>query len=208
MSDDKRAVDKLNRHNYSSWVDNAEAVLGSKGVWGQVDGTDIAPTPPNASAMTASEAKEMREWNQRKAKASGEIWLLVEENQKAHIRKEKGDPKAMWEKLESVFVQKKTGTRFDAYSELFSTRLQEGESLSDLVARVDLYISHIKERRPAKFSLDDLDSELSSMTLIKALPSDYNNFVTFLTLSDDLSLDNVTQAFSNEEQSRKRRALQ
>lgn len=137
MSDDKRNVDKLNRYNYSSWVDNAEAVLGSKGVWGQVDGTDIAPTPPNASAMTSSEAKEMREWNQRKAKASAEIWLLVEKNQKAHIRKEKGDPKAMWERLESVFVQKKTGSRFDAYSELFSTRLQEGESLSDLVARVD-----------------------------------------------------------------------
>ncbi|EIM85177.1 uncharacterized protein STEHIDRAFT_32700, partial [Stereum hirsutum FP-91666 SS1] len=147
-------------------------------------------------------------WNQRKAKASGEIWLLVEENQKAHIRKEKGDPKAMWEKLAYLYVQKKTGRRFDAYSELFSTRLQEGESLSNLVARVDLYISHIKERCPAKFSLDDLDSELSSMTLIKALPSDYNNFVTFLTLSDDLSLDNVTQSFSNEEQSRKRRALQ
>lgn len=206
MSDDKRAFPKLNSNNYGSWVDNAESFLGTKGLFGLIDGSDPEPSPLVVQAPTAAEAKETSEWKQRKAKCSGEIWLMVEENQKPIIKKDKGEPKAMWSRLRERYVQKKSGTRFDAYSDLFSIRLQENESLSDLVTRVDAALSAIKERRPLSFTIDDLDAELSSMTLIKALPFEFENFVTFLTLGDDLSLNHVTTAFSNEEQSCRRRA--
>lgn len=110
----------------------------------------------------------------------------------------------MWEKLKGIHVVKKAGTRFDAYTSHFSS-LYENESLSDLIARVDDSLTYIKEHRSIPFTLDDLDAELCSMALIQSLPADYNTFVTYLTMKDNLSLDSVTSAFLNEEQSRARR---
>ncbi|KAJ7078538.1 hypothetical protein C8R43DRAFT_816680, partial [Mycena crocata] len=97
----------LSASNYGTWEDNVGAYLGTKGLLGQIDGTDEQPLPENPDKWTSEERKELREWETRKAKASGEIWLAVEETQKVHIKLLQGNPTAMWIALKNVHVQKK-----------------------------------------------------------------------------------------------------
>jgi len=53
--------------------------------------------------------KELLDWKQKTAKASGELWLAIEDNQKVHVKELKGDPAAMWMKLKSIHLQQKPG---------------------------------------------------------------------------------------------------
>ena len=118
-----------------------------------------------------------------------------------YIKEVKGDPAAMWQKLEAIHIQKKPGTRFNAYDVLFNIRKEENETLTALMARADKAMQDIKSLRPSGFSLTDLDKELLCMTLIRALP-EYNNFASSLLLLDSLDLDKLKSAFQNEESQR------
>jgi len=58
--------------------------------------------------------------------------------------------------------------------------------------------------RTTAFTLDKLDNELSAMALIRALPDDYNSFVSSLLLKDDLDKAAVQFAFVREDYQRRR----
>ena len=58
--------------------------------------------------------------------------------------------------------------------------------------------------RSIGFTLDKLDDELASMTLIRALPDDYNSFVLSLLLKDDLDKMTVQNVFVREDNQRRR----
>ena len=58
-----------------------------------------------------------------------------------------------------------------------SLRKRDEEDLQSLINRVDDAIHRIRDLRSTGFTLDKLDDELASMTLIRALPDDYNAFV-------------------------------
>jgi hypothetical protein len=107
--------------------------------------------------------------------------------------------------LESVHMQKQPGTRFNAYDDLFSVRKRDEEDLQSLINRVDDAIHRIRDLRSTGFTLDKLDDELASMTLIRALPDDYNAFVSSLLLKDDLDKAAVQNAFVREDNQRRRR---
>jgi hypothetical protein len=69
-----------------------------------------------------------------------------------------------------------------------------------LMNRVDQAIHSIKDLCPTHFTLDDLDNELASMSLIRALPSDeYGSFTSSLLLLDKLDKTTIHQAFVTEE---------
>ncbi|KAJ3858531.1 hypothetical protein EV359DRAFT_18620, partial [Lentinula novae-zelandiae] len=59
-----------------------------------------------------------------------------------------------------------------------------------------------KALRQDGYSLDDLDSELESMALIRSLPSNYNNFVSSLLILDTVDIEKLRSAFQNEETQR------
>src|SRR6266487_2437815 len=204
---DKRSFDLLSSSNWGQWADNMEAYLSTKELWEFVDGSTPKPTPADASKPTAAEAKELEEWKRKAAKASGEIWLAVEDSQKVHIKEVKGDPAVMWAKLEGVHLQKKPGTRFNAYEVLFSIRKAEEESLSALMARADKAMQDIKALRPSGFTIKDLDQELQCMALIRSLPLDYNNFASSLLLLYAFDLPRLQSAFQNEEAQRTARHI-
>jgi hypothetical protein len=111
----------------------------------------------------------------------------------------------MWKALEEVHMQKRAGTRFNAYDDLFSIRKRDDEDLQSLINRVDHSIHRIRDLRPTAFTLDLLDDELASMTLIRALPEEYNSFVSSLLLKDDLDKISVQNAFVREDTQRRRR---
>ena len=104
-------------------------------------------------------------------------------------------------------MNKKAGTRFNAYDDLFSIRLAESESLSSLITRVDDVMIRIQGLRPSDFDIKKMDDELAIMAMIRALPQDqYGSFVSSLLLQKDLKKDYVQSAFKNEETNKKFRS--
>src|SRR5271156_468840 len=206
-TDSKRSFPALSASNWGQWADNMEAYLATKELWEYVDGSTPIPEAAEPAKPTPAEKKEIADWKRKSAKASGEIWLAVEDDQKVYIKEVKGDPSAMWQKLEAVHVQKKPGARFNAYDVLFNIRKEENETLTALMARADKAMQDIKSLRPSGFSLTDLDKELLCMTLIRALPSEYNNFASSLLLLDSLDLDKLKSAFQTEESQRLARSI-
>ncbi|KDR65192.1 hypothetical protein GALMADRAFT_23159, partial [Galerina marginata CBS 339.88] len=111
-------------------------------------------------------------WLDKADKASGQIYLMVEPDQRIHFNGITDDPVKMWEALKAVHLQKRPGNRFNAYDDLFSIRKGEEESLQTLINRVDEAICRIQDLRPDKFDLAKLDEELGSLSLIRALPEE------------------------------------
>ncbi|KAK7034171.1 hypothetical protein R3P38DRAFT_2519054, partial [Favolaschia claudopus] len=66
------------------------------------------------------------------------------------------------------------------------------------VSRTGKAMQDLKALRPEKFTIAELDQELESMTLIRALPSQYDSFVSSLLLLDTLDLFKLHAAFHNE----------
>ena len=97
---------------------------------------------------------------------------MVEPSQRVHFRGIKDDAVKMWGVLEGVHMQKQPGTQFNAYDDLFSIRKHD----------VDDAVHRIHDLWSIGFTLDKLDNELASMTLIIVLPENYNSFVSSLLI--------------------------
>ena len=66
-------------------------------------------------------------------KAAGIMWLMVDNTQRVHFRGIRDDPLKMWSALKEVHMQKRPGTRFKGYDDLFSIRKREEEDLQSLI---------------------------------------------------------------------------
>ena len=104
MSEIKRLFPALTDSNWRQWADNIQALLSTKELWEYVDGSNPMPTPQDPANISADEKKELLKWKRKAAKASGEIWLALDDNQKVHISDVKSDPAGMWKKLEEVHI--------------------------------------------------------------------------------------------------------
>jgi len=111
---------------------------------------------------------------------------MVDNTQRVHFWGIKDDPVKMWGALKEVHMQKRPGTCFNAYDNIFSIRKREEQDLQSLINRVDDALHRIRDLRSTAFTLDKLDDELGAMALIRALPDDYNSFVSSVLLKDDL----------------------
>ena len=153
---------KLGEKNYASWSSNVWSYLQKKKAWHYVTGFKQAPK---------EDSPEYIAWLDESDAAAGIIMSSLEESQKIHVKDEES-PVKMWEKLKAVHQQKNAATRFNAYEALFNIQKNDDESLPALCARVEAAMAAIKDVRPEKFTISDLDDDLSSMTLICALPSE------------------------------------
>jgi len=189
----------LSNNNYPEWAGEMKAWLMKNGLWRIVSGKELAP-----------EGKGMEEkydkWELKVYKAAGEIFLLVESDQRVHFRGQEEDPVKMWSLLEEAHMSKKPGSRFNAYDDLFSIRKAEDESLSSLGVRIEKAMQGIKNLRPSSYTIDTLDEELQCMALIRALPEEYKYLSTSLLLLEKLDKTIILQAFRGEEQNRHRQS--
>lgn len=201
----KRGFSNLHADNWNQFAPSFEAYMCIKGLFGHFDGTEDPPEQVDPDDPTKAEKKEMKAYLQDRSSAAGYLWLCIDESQRAHVGLLRGKPGAMWSKLKDIHQQQKPGTRFNAYDVLFSIRKDDDESLSTLVGRVSRAMQDIKALRPEKFTIDQLDDELQSMALIRALPSDFDNFVSSILLLHSLSLDKLVAAFHTEETQRRSR---
>ncbi|KAF9537210.1 hypothetical protein CPC08DRAFT_810154 [Agrocybe pediades] len=95
-------VKLLSNSNYTEWC---------------VSGKETKPSDP----------KEAEKWEIKEEKAAGEIYLLVESDQRVHFGGHEEDPIKIWALLEAAHLSKKPGARFNAYDDLFSIRKQDDE---------------------------------------------------------------------------------
>jgi hypothetical protein len=191
---------KLNASNYPTWCGEMQAWLRSQGVWHIVSGQSKAPmvsSPPKDGEDAALDT-----WYLKLDKAAGYIYLAVDENQKIHFAMISEDPVKMWAALAAVHLQKRPGACFNTYDDLFLIRKQEDETLQSLMNRVDTAINCIQDLWPKDFTLSNLDDELASMTLIRALPDEFSAFASSLLLLDKLKKSTIHQAFVTEESQR------
>ena len=72
-----------------------EAYLQTKELWEYVDGTLATSVPVDTTRPTPSEQKDILDWKRKAGRASGEIWLAIEDDQKVHVKECKGDPAKM-----------------------------------------------------------------------------------------------------------------
>ncbi|THH26789.1 hypothetical protein EUX98_g7389 [Antrodiella citrinella] len=191
-------ITPLSDHNFSTWKPEIAALLRAKGLWRIVNGTAASPKADDVDKVAAYQEKQ--------DKAAGLLALSLSSAQRIHIQGIEDDPAKIWKKLEDVHMEKIAGSRFNAYDELFSVRLSDSEAPTTLIPKVDEIIKRIQGLRPSDFSVEKLDKELATMTLLKALPDSYNHLVSTLLMQKDLSLDMVHSALKREEINRKPRA--
>ncbi|TFY71470.1 hypothetical protein EVG20_g1549 [Dentipellis fragilis] len=184
-------------NNYLAWSENMRARLKTKGVYGVVTGDDAQPSPGDA---------DLRRWRKDRDTAAGEIWLMLDDSVKTHVRAKQDDPVEMWKVLETTFVQKRAGTRFNALDQLFSLRILDSESLTNFATRVSSAVQNVQSLRPTKYGLDELDDELASMALIRGLPSElYGSFTSSLLLLPQIDRATILEAFIAEDNNRRLR---
>ena len=103
-----------------------EAWYRAQALWRIVAGTAKAPTL--STPIKEGEEDKLEAWQVKADKAAGIMYLMVEAMQRVHFRGIKDDAVKMWKALEAVHMQKRPGTRFNAYDDLFSIRKREEES--------------------------------------------------------------------------------
>lgn len=201
-----RAFDCLNQQNWATFSSAFQALMGIKGYWDFFDGTETVPIFIDSNNLTKDERKELKDYKKDLAAAAGYIWLYLDPSQQAHVNDLKGNPTAIWKKLEGIHQQQKPGNRFNAYEKLFNIHKEDDESLTTLVGRVETSMYAIQALRPTTFTIKELDQELQSMALMRALPEEYDAFASSLLLLDSLALDKLVAAFHTEEAQRAARA--
>lgn len=182
-----------------------EAWLRSVKLWSLVSGDLERPVfPPDT--ITYEQKRWIIDWDGDKDRAAGIIMLMLEQDQKVHVKDKKADPIAMWKKLESVHEAKRPGSRFNALDDFFSIRKLPEETLPALVNRIEAAMQKYKNLRPADFTIDQMDDELNSMAMVRSLPEEYSTFASTLLLLDKLDKSVLQQAFHTEETQRRQRA--
>ncbi|EPS96432.1 hypothetical protein FOMPIDRAFT_1025368 [Fomitopsis schrenkii] len=181
MAPGPAAFPKLSIRNYQQWRLDMEARLR----------TVAALHIP----LDAGERRDLRDFDNRRDLAAGEIWGCMEREQQTHLEAIRDNPEAMWVKLESVHMQKRPGTCFYTYNALLSISKLEDESLSSLSKRASQLKSDMKALRPDDFDIAKLNDKLALMALIRALPSEYTSLRQTLLLDDSLTLEKLQETF-------------
>jgi hypothetical protein len=148
--------------------------------------------------MKNAEAMDCFEMN--KEKAAGEIYAHLLVSQQMHVKGKEDNPVAMWRALSTVHQQQVPGMRFTAYNNLFNVVKDADKLLPSVAGCVMEALSEIKALRPASFTINDLDKELSLMAMLCSLPrNQYAEFVNGLMRTPSLSLATVQASFQTEQ---------
>ena len=129
-------IKPLSNSNYPEWAGEMKAWLMRNGLWRLVSGKETKPKQTDLEKFVV--------WEEKAEKAAGEIYLMVENDQRVHFRGSEEDPITMWKLLEAAHLSKKPGARFNAYDDLFSIRKQEDETLVTLGVRIEKAMQTIR----------------------------------------------------------------
>ena len=162
MADTKTVIIPLNGKN---WKIQCHMTLIKDGLWGIVQGTEVALGEENAEVR--------RKYLAKRDRALAVVVLSVEPSLLYLL----GDPKdhqVVWTKLEEQFQRKTWSNRMQLRKRIFSLKLKEGGSVSE----------HVKAMNEIFEALavigDALTEEDRVVHLLASLPDSYNMLVTAL----------------------------
>ena len=95
-------IKPLSDSNYLDWAGEMKAGLMRNGLWRLVCGRETKP-------VGSDKTDTLEKWEIKAERAAGEIYLLVETDQRVHFRGHEEDPIKMWELLEAAHLCKKPG---------------------------------------------------------------------------------------------------
>src|SRR5688572_18583570 len=107
-SDTVAKIKPLNNSNYPEWCGEMKAWLMKNGLWRLV--SEKEGRPDSGSSLV--------KWEEKAERAAGELYLMVESDQRVYFNGKEEDPVLMWKALEAAHLTKKPGARFNAYDEL------------------------------------------------------------------------------------------
>jgi Reverse transcriptase (RNA-dependent DNA polymerase)/GAG-pre-integrase domain/gag-polypeptide of LTR copia-type len=201
----------LAKDNYLSWKRLINGYFLTINAAELVQGSETRP----GSGSNLDTARE--DWDKRNRQAAGAIQLTIDETNAIHTSGIESDAPAQWKKLEGLHNNKTAGTRFNAMDSLFNIRMDSGEDLRSLITRAVAAMQRVKALwpgaptaqttvtvypDPSAYTLETLDNELIIMTLIRALPQDYQHVRSALLIQTTLTLDTVRDAFLAEDNQR------
>ena len=147
------AIIPLNSQNYGTWKVQAKLALLRDGLWGIVQGTEVAPVDEVAVAK----------FNERQDKALAILGLSIDPTF-LYLLDGIDDLKATWKKLHDQYCKKTWANKLELRKKVHSLRLNEGGSVQD----------HIRQMTELFQSLAEMDSPLTEedkvVYLLASLP--------------------------------------
>jgi len=179
-------IEKLNRNNYGTWVEDIKVLLMEKNAYRIVSGQEPKP---------AAEAKEAKDFQLRSDRAYTIIYLNIEREYRILITGSNEDPKKAWDTLEKHFRPESRARAMGLTDEFFSCRINDGEPIGLYAARLRNIIIQLAD---ADLKLDEW---LKSFQLIRYLPAEYNSIVQtiYRWKDDDFVFDKVLDELLAEE---------
>jgi len=158
--------------NFPDWDDQFSGWAMYQGYWGIVSGDTKCPDPA-ASTAKAKEAElqnnEIAAWKDVDQRAAGAILLMLSAEERTALRAHHTSGSMLYAAIHQRHIQEKPASRYNAYLEFLGLRRNDGEELAAFVSRVQDAMRHIQDRRPATFSIKDINSELMCMATLRAL---------------------------------------
>jgi hypothetical protein len=216
------SVFELTKDNFITWRPCIQACLAQRGLLRVVHGNLLPPTAPslllpqgtattltNAESIANAQAEQdykqrLKLWLEKDKKACSNILAHISTMQRVHIEGETS-AYAMWQALLKIHMQQVPGTRFSAYSKLFSIVKRPEDTLPAVAVRIKAAIACVKELRLATvtvagalvaYTIKHLNNELALMAMLCALPHNkYGNFILSLMRMPDLTHCTVEAAF-------------
>ncbi len=134
-----------------------------------------------------------REWSRLQKKAVSTNRLALAPEIKFGVLKET-TPKALWEKLESIYASKSLTNRLCLKMELYSLKMEEGGNLHDHINSFNQLVCQLSNAD------DNIKEEEQALLLLASLPRSYKPLVqTLLVGRKTLTKDEVTTALRESE---------
>src|ERR1044072_32213 len=161
--------------NYAQWQIRMEDYLATSGYW---------------DALQTKKPAELSEpnWHKLHAQACSTIRLCVSDDDVNHIKGLK-TPKAVFEKMESLYQAKSLSSKLYVQQCFYALRMIEG---GDLMAHLTVFNNLLAEVSRLGLKIDD---DVKAVVLLNSIPSSYDHLVTTLTYGkDEVALDSVSTA--------------
>ncbi|CCA75983.1 hypothetical protein PIIN_09983 [Serendipita indica DSM 11827] len=210
---DFSAIPVLTTDNYLAWSQKIDRYFTLNNLDDLVYGLELSPdsAPKDPSPGTEGEGSESstsskqyvadnaNEWKRRAKQASAAITLTIDETNMSQIRKLKGDPVSMWNKLESIHNAKISVTRFNALEAFFTKTKAEGEPLASITAATNALKEQFRSLWTTNYDVDALLNDLAMMSSLRMIPPESIHVRTSLLCQPNLTRDVIDAALVNED---------
>lgn len=139
MTDTKEErIPKFNdkpEESFHLWRLRMEAIFENRECMGILDGSELVPS---------DDLDALSDYNKKRKRAVALMVLALGDKPLKAVQKYSKDPKEMWTKLTGRYAGKTTSNKLSLMNEIFSRKLEHGESISDHIAELELSFTKLE----------------------------------------------------------------